>query len=87
MIVDKGNCHESILNYIEEKQIIITTYEDIKNVYTDMIKSHYYFVIERDIITDILVDITYMLSPTNINKGRVIGTIDMEEDLEEDEQY
>ena len=52
----------------------------MKNVYADMVLNHYYFIIERDLIADILVDLTYILSAQNINKGRVIGTIDMEED-------
>tara|TARA_B110000285_G_C14795361_1_gene454978 strand:- start:25 stop:285 length:261 start_codon:yes stop_codon:yes gene_type:complete len=80
MIVDSKNCHEIILSYIEEKEINIETYENMKNTYADMVLNHYYFIIERDLIADILVDLTYILSCQNINKGRVIGTIDMEED-------
>lgn len=80
MIVNANNCHESIITYIEENDISVTTYEDMKNIYADMISKHYYFIIDRDLITDILVDITYTLSPTPVNRGRVIGTIDIEED-------
>ena len=54
--------------------------DDIKEVYCAMILDHYYFIIDRDLISDILVDITFILSPSSINKGRVIETIDMEED-------
>ena len=80
MIVNKDNFHESIINFIEENGINIINYDDIKEVYTKMLKEHYYFILDRDLISDILVDITFMLSPTNINKGRVIETIDIEED-------
>jgi len=80
MIVNKDNCHEAILNYIEDKSVNVNNYNDIKEVYCAMVSDHYYFVIDRDLISDILVDITYMLSPTSINKGRVIETVDMEED-------
>lgn len=80
MIVNNDNCHETILNYIEDKSININNYNDIKEVYCSMISDHYYFVIDRDLISDILVDITFILSPSSINKGRVIETIDMEED-------
>ena len=52
----------------------------MKNVYADMISKHYYFIIDKIRLQDILVDITYTLSPTAINRGRVIGTIDIEED-------
>jgi len=80
MIVNINNCHESIINFIEEHEVIVTSYEDIKNVYADMIKDNYYFIIDRDLISDILVDLTYVLAPNAINRGRVIGTIDMEEE-------
>jgi hypothetical protein len=80
MIVNINNCHETIINFVEENETQITSYEDIKNVYADMISKHYYFIIDRDLISDILVDITYALSATAINRGRVIGTIDMEEE-------
>lgn len=80
MIIHINNCHETIIGFIEDNETEITNYEDIKNVYADMISKHYYFTIDRDLISDILVDITYVLSPTAINRGRVIGTIDMEED-------
>lgn len=80
MIINNDNCHEAILNYIEDKSINVNNYDDIKEVYCSMVLDQYYFVIDRDLISDILVDITYILSPTSINKGRVIETIDMEED-------
>ena len=80
MIVNLNNCHETIINYIEENEISVTNYDDIKNVYADMISKHFYFVIDRDLISDILIDLTYALSTTAINRGRVIATIEMEEE-------
>ena len=80
MIVNINNCHETIINYIEENNIEINNYEDMKNVYVTMIGDHYYFVLERDLISDILIDLTYLFLPTPINRGRVIGTIDIEDD-------
>ena len=80
MIVNINNCHETIINYIEENEISVTNYDDIKNVYADMISKHFYFIIDRDLISDILIDLTYALSTTAINRGRVIATIEMEEE-------
>lgn len=80
MIVNLNNCHETIINYIEENEISVTNYDDMKNVYADMISKHFYFVIDRDLISDILIDLTYALSTTAINRGRVIATIEMEEE-------
>ena len=85
MIINVNNCHEYIINYIQEKEIEILLYEDMKNVYADMIRDHYYFIIDRDLLSDILVDLTYCLGQNAINRGRVIGTIDMEE--EDDDNY
>ena len=79
MIVNTNNCHEAILNYVEENTVDINTYEDMKNTYANMILADYYFVLERDLIADILVDLTYILSSNATNRGRVIGTIDMED--------
>ena len=88
MIINTNNCHEAIINYIEENTEEINTYEDMKNTYANMILADYYFVLERDLISDILIDLTYMLSSTVINRGRVIGTIDMEDDNDDnDEDY
>ncbi len=83
MIVNTNNCHEAILNYIDENTIEINNYEDMKNTYANMILANYYFVLERDLISDILIDLTYILSQTAINRGRVIATIDVEEDSDD----
>jgi len=50
-----------------------------------MIGDHYYFVLERDLISDILVDLTFVFSSTAINRGRVLGTIDVEDDNDTDD--
>tara|TARA_Y100000817_G_scaffold314317_1_gene312762 strand:+ start:198 stop:473 length:276 start_codon:yes stop_codon:yes gene_type:complete len=80
MIVNINNCHETIINYIEENNIEINNYEDMKNTYVTMVGNHYYFVIERDLISDILIDLTFVFVPTAVNRGRIIATIDMEDD-------
>ena len=85
MIVNINNCHETIINYIEENNIEINNYEDMKNLYVTMIGDHYYFVLERDLISDILVDLTFVFSSTAINRGRVLGTIDVEDDNDTDD--
>ena len=87
MIVNTNNCHEAILNYVEENTVDINTYEDMKNTYANMILADYYFVLERDLIADILVDLTYILSSNATNRGRVIGTIDMEDDDDDNHSY
>ncbi len=87
MIVNTNNCHEAILNYVEENTVEINTYEDMKNTYANMILADYYFVLERDLIADILVDLTYILSSNATNRGRVIGTIDMEDDDDDNHSY
>ena len=79
-IVKENEFINVILNFIFNNNHNVTNYDDIKEVYCAMILDHYYFIIDRDLISDILVDITFILSPSSINKGRVIETIDMEED-------
>jgi len=71
--VTNENIHTVIPEYIKEKDIKISTIDDIIDTYTNMVKDKYLFVIDGDLLKDILVNITYMYSPNDdANKDRVI---------------
>ena len=71
--VTNENIHEIVPKYIEENDIQINNIDDIINTYVDMVKDKYLFLIEGDLLKDILVNITYMYSPNDdMNKDRVI---------------
>jgi len=71
--VTNANIHEIVPKYIEDNDININNIDDIINTYVDMVKYKYLFLIEGDLLKDILVNITYMYSPNDdMNKDRVI---------------
>jgi len=67
------NIHELLPKYIEDNDITINDIENMIETYIKMVKSHYLFTIDRDLLKDILVDLTYMYSPNDdSNKDRVM---------------
>ena len=71
--VNNENIHEVVPKYIDDNDIKINNIDDIINTYVNMVKDKYLFLIEGDLLKDILVNITYMYSPNDdMNKDRVI---------------
>jgi len=64
-VVSVDNLHESIRSYIVNGDIIISSYEDMKDVVLNMIKSGYMFNMDRDRLRDAMEDMTFMLLPTD----------------------
>lgn len=71
VLIKEDNLHQNVYEYIQTKSINVTTEEHIFDVYMAMIKDGYCFVIDRDIVISCLIDILYVLSPTNDNKELV----------------
>ena len=51
-VVSVDNLHESIRSYIVNGDIIISSYEDMKDVVLNMIKSGYMFNMDRERLRD-----------------------------------
>ena len=64
-VVSIDNLHDSIRSYIMNGDIIISSYEDMKDVVLNMIKSGYMFNMDRDRLRDAMEDMTFMLLPTD----------------------
>ena len=77
VLVTKENIHELTLNFIEEDNIHIINFEEsMTEVYLRMISTDYRFIIDRDLIHEIFVDIAYKFNPNDIlNKNRVLMTL------------
>ena len=88
VLVTKENIHECTLNFIEEDNIHIINFEEsMTEVYLQMIISNHRFIVDRDFIREVFVDIAYVLNPNDtLNKNRVLmelGVIlDEENELE-----
>tara|TARA_Y100000591_G_C21558082_1_gene557132 strand:- start:321 stop:626 length:306 start_codon:yes stop_codon:yes gene_type:complete len=71
VLIKQDNLHQNVYEYIQTKSINVSNEEDIFDVYMSMIKDGYCFVIDRDIVLSCMIDILYVLSPTNDNKELV----------------
>mgnify|MGYP001357187443 CR=1 FL=1 len=71
--VTNDNIHEIIPEYIEDKDITIKDIDTMIDAYMRMVKDNYLFLIDRDLLKDLLVEITYMYAPNDdANKDRVL---------------
>jgi hypothetical protein len=85
--VTNENIHSIFPKYIEDNNISVNDIESIINTYVDMVKNKHLFLIDRELLKDLLVDITYMYSPNDdINKDRVLHhLVGSDSDDEDDE--
>jgi len=88
-IVSIDNFHTTITNYIDDKGIKITDIESMIETYMNMIEDKYLFTFDRDLLKDMLVDLTYMYSPKDdANKSRVLFHLvgsDSDDDSDEED--
>lgn len=86
--VTNDNIHEIIPEYIEDNDITIKDIDTMINAYMRMVKDNYLFLIDRDLLKDLLVEITYMYAPNDdANKDRVLYHLvgsDSEDDDDEE---
>ena len=74
VLVTKENIHECTLNFIEEDNIHIINFEEsMTEVYLQMIASNHRFIVDREFVREVFVDIAYVLNPNDIlNKNMVL---------------
>ena len=71
--VTNDNIHTVIPEYIEDNDITIKDIDTMIDAYMRMVKDNYLFLIDRDLLKDLLVEITYMYAPNDdANKDRVL---------------
>ena len=71
--VTNDNIHFVIPEYIEENDITIKDIDTMIDAYMRMVKDNHLFLIDRDLLKDLLVEITYMYAPNDdANKDRVL---------------
>ena len=71
--VNADNIHTILPKYIEENNIKITDIDSMIETYMHMVKENFLFTLDRDLLKDILVDLTYMYAPNDdSNKDRVL---------------
>jgi len=71
--VTLDNFSDTMTKYISDKCIKITDIDSMIETYISMLNDHYLFKFDRDLLKDMLVDMTYMYSPNDdANKDRVL---------------
>tara|TARA_B100000035_G_C20941710_1_gene527848 strand:- start:467 stop:889 length:423 start_codon:yes stop_codon:yes gene_type:complete len=86
--VNLENFSETVTKYISDKCIKITDIDSMIETYLSMLGDHYLFKFDRDLLKDMLVDLTYMYSPNDdANKDRVlyhlVGSDDDDDDSDD----
>ena len=67
------NFSDTVTKYIFDKGLKITDIDSMIETYLSMLGDHYLFKFDRDLLKDMLVDLTYMYSPNDdANKDRVL---------------
>ena len=89
--VTLDNCHIKILEFIKNNNIVVNNYEeDMKNLYLNMLKNGYKFVVNSDNLTDILISIAYVLSPddelNSVMVKNTLGTMECDSSDEDDDE-
>ena len=89
--VTNENIHTILPKYIEDNDININDIESMIDTYMNMVKDNYLFLIDRDLLKDLLVEITYMYAPNDdANKDRVlyhlVGSDSDDDDDDDDDE-
>ena len=85
-LVTIENIHELLPSFIIERQLLISSYDDMMDVVLEMVKSRHIFTMDRDLLRSIMEDLTYMYCPgDDINKERVIMQLAPSSDEEDDD--
>ena len=80
------NFHELVPGYIHGNGITINNYEDMKELYLGMLRDHYIFTFDRDILITCLIDMTYMYAPgDDLNKDAVLEMLMLDDDDDDDD--
>ena len=89
--VTLDNFSDTMTKYISDKCIKITDIDSMIETYVSMLGDHYLFKFDRDLLKDMLVDLTYMYSPNDdANKDRVlfhlVGSDSDDDDDDDDDE-
>ncbi len=87
--VSIDNFHTVVSKYVSDKCIKITDIDSMIDTYMAMVEDQFLFTFDRDLLKDMLVDLTYMYSPKDdANKSRVLYHLvgsDSDEESDDDD--
>ena len=85
-LVTQDNFHIEVPEFIHKNKRVIDNYEDLANVVIDMLKSRYFFNIEKNHMKDLMDDLVFIFNPgSEENIARVQNLIyDSDSDSDSD---
>ena len=88
IVVTLDNIYKTVCDYVVKKEIKIENYDSMVDVYIKMVKDGYGFVVDREIVKTVLIDLAYKLCPNDeFNRALVMHTLNiMEDDSDSDDE-
>ncbi len=85
-IVKAETLHQTLLTWIQENNVIIGDYEDMKEMVLRMIRAGHCFVMDRDRLRDAMEDISFMMNAEDdALKDRVLRSLEYEDETDEED--
>ena len=86
IVVTVTNFHQHVFEYIKTNNRGVSNVDDIMNTYTDMLREGYCFTVDREVMSNFLIDILYVISPDDDNLQLVRNTfVDDDDDDDNDD--
>uniref|UniRef100_A0A6C0CYA5 Uncharacterized protein n=1 Tax=viral metagenome TaxID=1070528 RepID=A0A6C0CYA5_9ZZZZ len=86
VVIRDENLHQNVYEYIQTKELDVKDINDIFIVYFSMLRDGYCFTMDRNQLMACLLDITYVLNPSNDNMEIVkLNMVNEDEDDDESE--
>jgi len=84
IVVTVTNFHQHVFEYIKTNNRSVSNVDDIMNTYTDMLREGYCFTVDREVMSNFLIDILYVISPDDDNLQLVRNTFVDDDDDNDD---
>ena len=85
-LVKVDELHQTLLTWVQDNNVIIGDYEDMKEMVLRMIRAGHCFVMDRDRLRDAMEDIAYMMNAEDdALKDRVLRSLEYEDETDEED--
>lgn len=85
-LVKVEELHQTLLTWVQDNNVIIGDYEDMKEMVLRMIRAGHCFVMDRDRLRDAMEDIAYMMNAEDdALKDRVLRSLEYEDETDEED--
>ena len=86
-MVVQEELHKKIVDFINNNNVIIGTYEDMIEMILNMIRGGYCFNVDRERLRDAMEDITFICCPDDdMNRDRIVQGLEYEDEEDEEDE-